>query len=74
MPKLGREMSSTDGPAKDSRARWPRRRTTVLPTVVVTALVRVVASGGPIVVVAPSPADHVVVLLRLASVVEAVVD
>ena len=43
-------------------------------TVVATASVRVVASGGPLVVVAPSPADHIVVLLRLASVAEAVVD
>ena len=45
----------------------------VLPTIVATASVRVVALGRPIVVVAPSPADHVVVALRLASVAEAVV-
>ena len=73
MPKLGREVSAVDGPAKDSRARWPRRRTAVLPTVVAAALVRVVASGGPIIVVAPSPADHIVVALRLTSVAEAIV-
>ena len=62
-----------DGPAEDSRAGWPRRRTAVLPTVIATASVWVVASGGPIVVVAPSPTDHIVVALRLASVAEAVV-
>ena len=45
----------------------------VLATSVAAALVRVVASGGPIVVVASSPADHIVVILRLASVAEAVV-
>ena len=45
----------------------------VLPTVVATALVRVVASGGPIIVVALSPADHIVVTLRLVSIAEAVV-
>jgi len=33
----------------------------------------VVASGGPIVVVVPSPADHIVVALRLTSVAEAIV-
>ena len=49
------------------------RRTMVLPTIVATASVRVVASGGPIVVVAPSPANHIVVALRLTSVAEAVV-
>ena len=43
------------------------------PTVVATASVRVVASGWPIIVVAPSPADHIVVALRLASIAEAVV-
>ena len=46
----------------------------VLPTVVAATSVWVVTSGEPIVVVAPSPADHVMVLLRLASVAEAVVD
>ena len=45
----------------------------VLPTVVATTSVQVVASGGPIIVVAPSPADHIVVALRLASVAKAVV-
>ena len=45
----------------------------VLPTIVVTTSVRVVALGGPLVVVAPSPADHIVVALRLATVAEAVV-
>ena len=66
-------MGAADGLAEDSRARRPRRRTAVLPTVIVAASVRVVASGGPIIVVAPSPADHIVVALRLASVAEAVV-
>ena len=45
----------------------------VLPIVVVATSVRVVASGGPIVVVAPSPVDHIVVALHLALVAEAVV-
>ena len=45
----------------------------VLPTIIATTLVWVVASSGPLVVVAPSPADHIVVALRLASVIEAVV-
>ena len=45
----------------------------VLPTVVVTASVWVVASGGPIIIVAPSPTDHLVVALRLTSVAEVVV-
>ena len=45
----------------------------VLPAVVAATSVRVVASGEPIVVVAPSPADHIVVILRLALVAEAVV-
>ena len=44
----------------------------VLATIVAAASVRVVASGGPIVVVASSPADHIMVILRLASVIEAV--
>ena len=44
----------------------------VLATVVAAASVRVVASGGPIVVVASLPTDHIVVILRLASVAEAV--
>ena len=45
----------------------------VLPTVVATASMRVVALGGPLVIVAPSPADHIMVALRLVSVAEAVV-
>ena len=45
----------------------------VLPTIVVTTSVRVVALGGPLVVVAPSPADHVVVALCLTTVAEVVV-
>ena len=44
----------------------------VLPTVVAATSVRMVASGGPLVVVAPSPAGHIVVALRLASVAKAV--
>ena len=59
-----------DDLAEDSRARWPRRRTTVLPTIIATASMRMVASGGPLIVVAPSPTDHIVVALRLASVAE----
>ena len=73
MPKPGRELSAVDGSAKDLRTRWPRRGTTVFLAVVATASVWVVASGGPIIVVAPSPADHIVVILRLALVTEAVV-
>ena len=67
-------MSTADGLAEDSRARRPRRRTAVLPVVVAATSVWVVSLGEPVVVVAPSPADHVVVLLRLASVAEAVMD
>ena len=74
MPELDREWSAADGLAEDSRARQPRRRTAVLPAVVAATSVWLVASGEPIVVVAPSPADHIVVLLCLASVAEAVVD
>ena len=44
----------------------------VLATIVAAALVRVVASGRPIIVVASSPADHIMVILRLTSVAEAV--
>ena len=44
----------------------------VLATVVAAASVWVVASGGPIVIMASSPADHIVVILRLASVAKAV--
>jgi len=71
--ETGREVSAVDGLSEDSRARRPRRRIAVLPAIVATASVQVVTSGGPIVVVAPSPADHIVVALRLASVAEAVV-
>ena len=73
MSKPGGERGAVDGLAEDSRARWPRRRIAVLATVVAAASIRVVASGRPIVVVAASPADHIVVILRLASVAEAVV-
>ena len=73
MPKLGQEVGAADGLAKDSRVGWPRRRTAILPTIIAITSVRVVASGGPIIVVASSPADRIVVLLRLASVAEAVV-
>ena len=45
----------------------------VLATVVAAALVRVIASGGPIVVVVSLPADHIMVVLHLTSVAEAVV-
>ena len=62
-----------DGLAKDSRAMWLRGRTAVLPTVVATTLVWVVASGGPLVVLAPSPTDHIMVALCLASVAKAIV-
>ena len=44
----------------------------VLPTIVATTSVWVVALGGPIVVVAPSPADHIMIALRLVSIVEAI--
>ena len=73
MSKLGREWSAEDGLAEDSRARRPRRRTAVLPTVAAATSVWVVALGGPIIIVAPSPADHIVVALRLTSVAEVVV-
>ena len=62
-----------NGLAKDPRARWLKRRTTVLPTIVATALVWVVASGGPLIVVASSSTNHIVVALCLASVAKAVV-
>ena len=74
MPEPGREWSAVDGLAEDSRARRPRRRTAVLPAVVAATSVWVVTSGEPVVVMAPKPTDHVVVLLGLASVAEAVVD
>ena len=46
----------------------------VLATVVAAASVRVVASSGPIIIMASSPADHIVVVWRLASIAEAVVN
>ena len=46
----------------------------VLATVVAAASVRVVASSGPIVVVASSPANHIMVVLRLMSIAEAIVN
>ena len=73
MPKLGQKVSDADGLAEDSRARWPRRRTAVLATIVAAASVWVVASGGPVVVVAPSSADHIVVALRLMPAAKSVV-
>ena len=73
MAKSGRELCAADGPAKDSGAWRFRRRVAVLPTVIATASVQLVAPGGPIVVVAPSSAAHVVAVLRLALVVEVVV-
>ena len=71
--KPGQEVSAVDVLAEDSRARRPKRRTVVLPTVVAATSMRMVASGGPLIVVALSPADHIVVALRLTSVAEAVV-
>ena len=73
MPKPGGEWGAADGLAEDSRARRPRRRTAVLATVVAAASVRVVASGEPIVVVASSPADRIVVAWRLTPITEAIV-
>ena len=63
-----------DGPAEDPRAWRFRGRTAVLPAVVAATSVWVVASGEPVVVVVPLPADHIVVLLCLTSVAEAVMD
>ena len=72
MSKPGREVGAADGLAEDPRVRWPGRRTAVLPTIVAAASVWMVAVGGPLIVVASSPADHLVVVPCLASVVEAV--
>ena len=72
MSKPGQEMSSADGSAEDPRAWRFRRRTAVLLTVITATSVWVVAPGGPLVVVASSPADHLMVSLRLASIGEAV--
>ena len=63
-----------DGPAKDSGAGRFGRGTAVLLTVVAAAPMRMVALGGPLTVVAPSSADHLVVTLRLVLVVKAVMD
>ena len=68
MSKPGREMSSTDGSAEDSRARWLRRRATVFLAVVAATSVHMVASGRPLAVMASSPAGYLVLVLRLASV------
>ena len=62
-----------DGLTENSRARRPGRRIAVRPTIMATTSVHLVAPGGPIVVMAPSSAVHVVAVLRLALVVEAVV-
>ena len=43
-------------------------------TVISAASMRMVASSGPLPVVAPSPADHLMVALGLESVVEAIMD
>ena len=67
-------MSSADGSAEDSRARWFRRRTAVFLTVISATSMRMVASSGPLPVVASSLADHLMVALGLESVVEAVMD
>ena len=72
LPKPGGEKSSADGPAEDPRAWWFRGRTAVLSAVVAIASVWVVALSGPLIVVASSPADHLMVSLYLASIAEAV--
>ena len=69
----GWKLSVVDGPAKNSRAGRFRRGGAVLPTIIAAASVWMVAMGGPLIVVASSPADHIVVALRLATVAEAVV-
>ena len=66
MSKLGGEWGTADGLTKDSRARQPRKRTAVLATVVAAA------SGGPLIVMASSPTDHLMVVPCLVSVVEVV--
>ena len=72
LSKPGREVGATDGLAEDSRAKGPRRRTAVLLTVIMATPVWMVALGGPLVIVASLPADHLMVCLHLALVVEAV--
>ena len=65
-------MSSADGSVEDSRARRFRRRTAVLLTVITATSVWMVAPSGPLIVVASSPADHLMVSLHLALVAEVV--
>ena len=73
MSEPGREVGAADGLAEDSRARWPRKRTVVLPTVVATASVRAVAMDRPLIVMVPPPADHIMDALCLASVAKVIV-
>ena len=73
LAKPSQKLSIADGSTEDSRARWFRRRTAVLPTIIAATSVRMVAAGGPLIVVASSPADHLVVTPRLALVTEVVV-
>ena len=72
LPEPGGKKGSADGPAEDPRAWRFRGRTAVLPAIVATTSVWVVAPSGPLVVVASSPADHLMVSLHLALVAEAV--
>ena len=72
MPKTGQELGDTDSSAEDSRARWLRRRAAVFLAVVAATSVHMVASGGPLTVVASSSADYLMVSLPLVSIVEAV--
>ena len=74
LAKPGWKLSIADGSTQDSRTRWFRRRTTVLSAVVAAAPMWMVASGEPLAVVALSSADHLVVTLRLTSIIEAVMD
>jgi len=72
LPKPGWELSVADGSTEDPRARWFRRGTAVFLAVITAAPMRMVASGGPLTVVASSSADHLMVSLHLASITEAV--
>jgi len=72
LPKTGREKSSADGPAEDPRAWRFRRRAVILLTIIAAASVWVVTPSGPLIVVASSPADHLMVSLHLASIAEVV--
>ena len=74
MPKTGRELGDTDSSVEDSRARWLRRRATVFLAVVAATSVHMVASGGPLTIMASSSADYLVVSLPLVSIAEAVVN